>query len=505
MDQRRAGRLWYGWLAVGCALIAGYAVLPQDHWVSWVYYDGFVAVAVAAVVLGVRHNRPARARLWYLFAAGEACWFGGELIFAYYYLTGDDPYPSPADALFVAGYPLLIAAMFLLIRARRHGRDWAGLIDAGILTTALVMLAWTYVIAPLTAATSMGLAERTVAMAYPAGDLMLLVMATRLFTTRGARTPSYWALSLALVLVTVGDSTFTSLVSLDENYLNLLSDVFWLGSFLAWSLAALHPSMVELSRIHPEQRTRLSRTRLISLTGAALLAPAMLAFHGITAADHIPWVVIAAGSTVMFLLVLVRMHGLAAHAQRQADQLKALARSDGLTGVANRRTWDEAVARMLTTAASTGSAVVVALLDVDHFKRFNDTYGHLAGDTLLIDATAAWQTGLRPEDLLARYGGEEFGVLLPGVSLADAVRRIDALRAVTPFGQTFSAGVASWDGREDPTALMARADQALYAAKHAGRDRVVAAESPEPHPVPPQTLAGLPPRGAGERIPLLPR
>jgi diguanylate cyclase (GGDEF)-like protein len=114
----------------------------------------------------------------------------------------------------------------------------------------------------------------------------------------------------------------------------------------------------------------------------------------------------------------------------------------------------------------------LALLDLDHFKRFNDAYGHQAGDRLLKRATTAWQTLLRSTDLLARYGGEEFAVLLPGVPLASGVEVVDRLRQITPGPQTFSAGVACWDGSETSDQFMARADQALYQAKHAGRNQV---------------------------------
>jgi diguanylate cyclase (GGDEF)-like protein len=129
----------------------------------------------------------------------------------------------------------------------------------------------------------------------------------------------------------------------------------------------------------------------------------------------------------------------------------------------------------MAKAVRSGEPVVVALMDIDHFKRFNDAHGHPAGDRLLKEAAAAWRDQLRTADLLARYGGEEFGVVLVGQSLETAIAVLDRMRAVTPNGQTFSAGVALWDGREIPEQFVARADEALYRSKHAGRDRVTAA------------------------------
>jgi len=114
-----------------------------------------------------------------------------------------------------------------------------------------------------------------------------------------------------------------------------------------------------------------------------------------------------------------------------------------------------------------------AILDLDHFKKFNDTYGHPAGDTLLRGAADGWVPKLRAVDLLGRYGGEEFIVLLPASSGPEAATVIDRLRDATPSGQTFSCGVATWDGQESGEEMIARADRALYEAKAGGRNRTV--------------------------------
>ncbi|MEU0561802.1 GGDEF domain-containing protein [Dactylosporangium sp. NPDC006015] len=148
------------------------------------------------------------------------------------------------------------------------------------------------------------------------------------------------------------------------------------------------------------------------------------------------------------------------------------AHNDGLTGVPNRRAWDLELQREMTKARRSGADVCVALLDLDHFKRFNDTFGHQAGDRLLKEASAAWRSLLRPGDTLARYGGEEFGVLLVGAAPPEAARILDRLREVTPHGQSFSAGLVRWDGVEAADEVVGRADEALYHAKHNGRNRV---------------------------------
>jgi diguanylate cyclase (GGDEF)-like protein len=156
------------------------------------------------------------------------------------------------------------------------------------------------------------------------------------------------------------------------------------------------------------------------------------------------------------------------------EQLSDLALTDPLTGVANRRAWDAEIERVVAESARTRRPLAVALLDLDHFKAYNDSRGHQDGDRLLKAATAAWRAALRPGDIIARYGGEEFAVLLPDCTHADALAVTERVRAATPAGETCSAGVAQWDGRESADALVGRADAALYAAKAGGRDRIVA-------------------------------
>jgi diguanylate cyclase (GGDEF)-like protein len=152
-------------------------------------------------------------------------------------------------------------------------------------------------------------------------------------------------------------------------------------------------------------------------------------------------------------------------------RLAAAAHTDGLTGAANRRGWDIAVASDLLPA--TGTPRVVALLDLDHFKKYNDTFGHQAGDELLTECAARWRDVLRAGDTLARWGGEEFAVLLPACDPEQAAPILDRLRACVPFGCTVSAGVTLTYGGESPGAVLARADAALYRAKDGGRDRAV--------------------------------
>ncbi len=174
----------------------------------------------------------------------------------------------------------------------------------------------------------------------------------------------------------------------------------------------------------------------------------------------------------------------------QSDQLRRHALRDGLTGLANRRRFDEALAQEWRAGQRHRRPLALVLIDIDHFKRYNDHYGHPAGDECLRQVAQALQQHMgRAHDVLARYGGEEFACVLPGMTPEDALRKAQALcasvvalglpHAASPVADcvTISAGVAVWlfDRPGDVAQLLAEADAALYAAKRAGRNRAMLA------------------------------
>ena len=183
------------------------------------------------------------------------------------------------------------------------------------------------------------------------------------------------------------------------------------------------------------------------------------------------------------------------HAQLEDDRsaLQTLAVTDALTGIGNRRAFDAALEREVQRSARTGRALGLLLIDIDHFKRLNDTLGHPCGDDCLRRIARTMQGEMRrPSDVLARYGGEEFVVLLPDTDLAGSSVVAEALRSAVeqarmphpdvPLGiVTVSVGAATWSAADatDASRLLARADAAVYEAKHGGRNRVARAPTPE--------------------------
>jgi diguanylate cyclase (GGDEF)-like protein len=189
---------------------------------------------------------------------------------------------------------------------------------------------------------------------------------------------------------------------------------------------------------------------------------------------------VAAAESCALALASIRLR------EKLADQ----SLRDALTGLYNRRYAEETFEREIARAKREASAVSVLMLDLDHFKRFNDDFGHDAGDTALREAATVFVESVRTSDVVSRVGGEEFLVLLPGASLEATLRKSEAIREklkglellhrgrrLPPM--TFSAGAATFPANGDtPEALLRAADTALYEAKRAGRDRTVAAGAP---------------------------
>ncbi|HEV3010520.1 MAG TPA: diguanylate cyclase [Burkholderiales bacterium] len=172
------------------------------------------------------------------------------------------------------------------------------------------------------------------------------------------------------------------------------------------------------------------------------------------------------------------------------QRLEALSHQDGLTGIANRRAFDFLLERQFAEAARRRNSFSVVLCDVDHFKAYNDHYGHVAGDECLRKVAAAFARSCkRTIDVAARYGGEEFALLLPDTPSAGALHVAEVARAEvaaldishahspTSHRVTFSAGIATYEPERDKVSsdLTTRADEALYRAKDLGRDRTLVA------------------------------
>jgi diguanylate cyclase (GGDEF)-like protein len=168
------------------------------------------------------------------------------------------------------------------------------------------------------------------------------------------------------------------------------------------------------------------------------------------------------------------------------DALERQATTDALTGLKNRIVFQNSIVEMIAVAERHGSTLTLLLVDIDHFKRVNDTRGHQEGDRVLRAVSHALAAHVREQDIVARFGGEEFAVLLPNTELVPALTVAEHLRRACRNAVrieprlTVSIGVAEYAPGDSEVTLIGRADAALYAAKAQGRDRVVATAEPAP-------------------------
>ncbi|HEY5051032.1 MAG TPA: EAL domain-containing protein [Acidothermaceae bacterium] len=173
------------------------------------------------------------------------------------------------------------------------------------------------------------------------------------------------------------------------------------------------------------------------------------------------------GQAIITPGVLIAVSLVVGRLVRAADD----AEIDPLTGLLNRRGIDRVLAEALGRAASTGTVISLALLDIDHFKLVNDSGGHISGDRLLRSIANSWRALSREHEVLGRYGGDEFALVLQDSALGDASTPTERLRTAVPGGMTCSAGIAAWEPGDTLPMLLARADAALYDSKRAGRNR----------------------------------
>ncbi len=253
-------------------------------------------------------------------------------------------------------------------------------------------------------------------------------------------------------------------------YADLLIDVpFLLLAVLAWRPPAL-----------PLRTPRPRLSRLVQ-AGGPMILPLLLLVVGTLVVDHARPLAVA-GFVVATLGFGLRSTLLQIDLLERQAALDQLARQDGLTGVANRRQFDAVLHAEWNRARRSGTALALLLVDIDHFKAFNDAHGHPAGDRCLQAVAMQLQrTVQRSADCVARYGGEEFAVVVPGGTLdgagvlAERLRQAVAAISLPEGPVSISVGVAFVHppALAEPTSLLAQADGALYAAKHAGRNRVV--------------------------------
>jgi diguanylate cyclase (GGDEF)-like protein len=487
--ERRTGRIWIGYL-IGCAVaLVGYYLIGDES-VRDVVYIPIALVGPIAIVVGVRIHRPDQVWPWYLMAAGQVLWIVADGLFNWYEtVLKISPFPSLADAFYLAGYPVIAVGLLLLIRARRSKRDLAGTLDAATVTVGLGLLSWVMLAQPTIQSSESSFIAAVVSAAYPAADILLLAALVRLLTLPEGGSVALRLLLIALTLLIAGDTLFTAFGLYGAGQSNIL-DFLWLGSYWAWGAAALHPSVRSLSQPAGDSGLGFSKIRLLAMTLATLVAPGILAVQrAVELRLDVAAVVI--GSVLMFLLVVSRMWlaidqiaDANVELERLQEELAFQAAHDSLTGLPNRAEATRMMLAALSRARRSGNLLALIFIDLDGFKAINDSLGHPAGDQVLRAVAERLRSELRGGDTPARLGGDEFVALLEPVdseasAISVAERLIATLSMPIPLADGQKARLGASIGiafnrhaGTDAEQLLSEADVAVYRAKRRGRGRV---------------------------------
>src|SRR6266540_6707248 len=315
------------YLAAGLVAVAVYFALPWDSFAQTLVYDAIGASAAAASVLGARLFRPSLRLPWYLFGAGLLAFSVGDVLFNLYDFVWhrDPPVPSVADVFYLAGYPFLTVGLVLLVRCLESGERRRGRIDAAMLIAAFALCQWIFLMQDRLQHGSV--AERVVASSYPAMDIVLLAALVFFLLTPTSRSVAYRFLAASVLLLIFADEVYGVSPATYTNASWL--DSAWLLSYVLWGVAALHPSMRELSEPSQAERPRVSTRRFALLAVALATAPAVLLIQA-AAGMTIDAVPIAIGAGVLCGLVLLRLTGVI-HMLDELRRTERLARAEAET------------------------------------------------------------------------------------------------------------------------------------------------------------------------------
>src|SRR5579859_594604 len=446
-----------------------------------------VALATVSSFLAARRSTATQRRFWSVLAASNLLWLIGELTWTtYVVLAGQAPFPSVADGFYLGSYLLVPAAVLLGFGTTRKARAVRGVLDGSIAAVALGTCGYLLTIGPQLSG-GFSLATAT-GIAYPLLGVVILVLLVGLGVTAQRTIPAGIGLvALAFAISAITDAAYTYAAVLHSFIPGQWLNLGWQAEALLLTIAAVvairHPNRPAVVR-HIERDIGFPVV-LAGLVGS-------LALVGLDVADgdiELPSLV-AVGYCVIAVMVRMYLTGrdrtrLARDLERALAEQERLAVTDVLTGLHNRRFFDELLTIEVERSIRYRTRLALLVIDLDHFKAVNDGHGHPAGDAVLIEVGRRIRDTVRMSDVVARYGGEEFAIILTDADdaharlTADRIRQaIGGRRVVLDHAQvavTASIGIALMPGQADSKAELLRlADRALYQAKRLGRNQVQA-------------------------------
>jgi diguanylate cyclase (GGDEF)-like protein len=442
------------------------------------------ATAAATALWRARRSVGRRRSAWAWISLACAGWAAGQAIWTWYELVQERevPFPSLADVGFLV-LPVAMSVGLWQYAAQGRWRQGRHLLDALTVTAALGLVAWSTVLRAVVDAADERPVAFAVSLAYPAGDLVLLVLTVLVLAQARADRWTLGLLGAGLVSFAVADGAFAYLTAVEAYSTGEAVDLGWMLGFALMALAPLAAGPDDADAVDtPAGAGATLLPYLPVLVAATVVTVREVQGAALQPAEQVLIAIVVA-------LVLARQFAtlrenrqlLQVLAAREAE-LRHQAFHDGLTGLANRALFHDRLAHALELHRSDLRPLAVVLCDLDDFKVVNDTLGHAAGDELLIRVAERLRGALRSADTLARLGGDEFAVVLEHGEQAElaALRLDSALSApfrlegleVAVRASIGVAAVPSCDPTPEPGALLSQADTAMYAAKRAGKRQV---------------------------------
>ncbi|WP_343519916.1 GGDEF domain-containing protein [Sphingomonas sp.] len=436
------------------------------------------SIACAACCWRASRSRGRARQGWLAVAAAMLCWTAGVGSQFVGSLTAAGAVGSGAISMFLF---VLYGVPLTFVLASPAGDPWRARLVDGALALILGGLFGAFIFSFVALAGADDAGALTLAWTFDIQNIFIALFALVRFraSSNGRERRLFGALTAYAVVYMAVAAFYNHLV--DDGAIGVLASPLVAIPFLVLAALVLRSGG---SASVPRAGRMFER---VVVAGSPLILPTALLIVSASLVPHMPVLAIA-GCVVATLgyglrAVLVQIHGIG-----EREELAQLSQIDPLTGLPNRRQFDEALRRELTRARRSGQGLALLMIDIDHFKLLNDTLGHQAGDQRLRDVAEALQScAVRATDVVARYGGEEFAAILPGASTTEAMAVAEAMRAAVeertlpspaPDGRvTVSIGAARLTEIEIDTGprLMERADAALYDSKRAGRNRVTAA------------------------------
>jgi diguanylate cyclase (GGDEF)-like protein len=448
----------------------------------------FLPVSLVGAVLAWRTSRhpelEARSRrAWSIVGAAFFFYWVGDVVFTIEENVGNPPFPSWADAAYLGFYLVLLWGVLSFPTPTRSRADRTKMwLDTGTVVIGAYMILWYFALGPTAHASGSSWFENFVSLAYPIGDLVLVLAITRILLGQPPRGlgHSLGILASGLLLFVVADVAFAHLSFNDAYQGGDWPDSLWMVAQVLMAVSAQYQYWHKQRHGAQDERD-VPKVRAFSPLPYATVAASfgLLAVVGWREAAY-PLGGLMLGALGVTTLVVSRQITALRENLTLLSELHDLASTDTLTGLQSRRHFFELAEREFSLARRHQRDLSAMMIDIDHFKAINDTFGHAAGDDALLTLAKICRETLRGTDLIGRYGGDELVTILPSTDVSQATETAARIRSALDgltlgsdggeFCFTVSVGIATAEAAADLPQLLRRADRALYQAKQDGRN-----------------------------------